>query len=144
MKPLRLLAVAALAAATVGAAPIPATAAGPCGSSFSLVGTYAKSGSGHSAELRVYYSSAYRQNCAVMAKTNQTDHKDYIGVMIRPTGGSVDKPGGVDDDWYYSYAGPVYTDAAVNMSGRCVDVDGFIGDGFSVLVHIQKNGVHCG
>jgi hypothetical protein len=115
-----------------------------CGSSFVLIDVYRGSGGGHTAELRLYWSSTYEQNCAVMMKTSDTGHKDQVGVQIRPTGGSVDPSGGVDNGWFYQYAGPVYTDNRIDMSNRCVDVHGFVGGAHEVFFQIEKRGVHCG
>ncbi|WP_205324924.1 hypothetical protein [Glycomyces sp. YM15] len=134
------LAVTALLA-TGSAATADVTAqANVCGSSFALIDSYYGSGNGHTAVLRLYYSSTYKQNCAVMVKTNQTDHKDQVGVQIRPSGGTVDS----ENDWFYSYAGPVYTPSSVNMSGKCVDVHGFVGGAFEIFFQIEERGVHCG
>ncbi|MFC4335898.1 hypothetical protein [Salininema proteolyticum] len=152
MKKFRSLAIAAAAALGVAltASPSlagPAAAANVCGSSFAQIGSYNGSGNGHSARLEVYYSSAYKQNCAVLVNTSSdTGSHHGLAVEIRPTGGSVAQPGGSDVGRYTSYAGPVYTDKNVNMSGKCVDVVGQVFDELfnSKFVEIKKNRVHCG
>lgn len=121
-----------------------AAQANVCGPSFALIDTYSGSGGGHAGELRLYWSSTYEQNCAVMVKTQDTGHQDQIGVQIRPTGGRTDPSGGIENDWFYQYAGPVYTDSSIDMSGRCVDVHGFVGGAFEVFFEIERTGVHCG
>ncbi|HEX2145133.1 MAG TPA: hypothetical protein VHG10_11550 [Glycomyces sp.] len=138
------LAVTALLATGSAAAGDVSAQANVCGPSFTLIDSYRDSGGGHSGELQLYWSSTYEQNCAVMVKTNETDHKDQVGVQIRPTGGSIDPDGGSENDWFYQYAGPVYTDSSIDMSGRCVDIHGFVGGAFEVFFEIEKRGVHCG
>ncbi|MFC4335891.1 spore-associated protein A [Salininema proteolyticum] len=151
MKKFRRLAVAAAAlGAAFALSPVltgTAAAANVCGSSFGLVGSYDKSGNGHSGRLEVYYSSSYRQNCAVLVNTSSdTGSHHGMGVQIKPTGGSVASPGGTDEGRYLSYAGPVYTSASVDMSGRCVDVKGYIADELFQTEFVSWNlsGAHCG
>lgn len=132
-----LLAGTALAASTtlvVGAAP--ASAAGPCGSSYSRVGVYPISrGDGtRTGTLEVYYSSSARKNCALTygygPYANTTSWKRVT--ISRGDGSGEDTNAGQ----FKYYAGPVY----VSAPGQCIDVAGTVPD----WVTRELNNVHCG
>ncbi|MFC4008580.1 hypothetical protein ACFOY2_15220 [Nonomuraea purpurea] len=131
-----LLAGAALATSTtlvVGAAP--ASAAGPCGSSYSRIGAYRIPEDGtRTGTLEVYYSSSTGRNCALTygygAYANTTSWK---AVRISKGDGS----GGQKNGGQFTYyAGPVY----VSAPGQCIDVVGEVPAGVS----LELNNVHCG
>ncbi|NJP92895.1 serine/threonine protein kinase [Nonomuraea sp. FMUSA5-5] len=137
-KPATLLAGAVLVTTTtLAAVATPASAAGPCGSSYSRVGVYSigveKYGY-RTGILEVYYSSSTGKNCAITygdgPYANTTSWK---GVVISRGDGS-----GEDSDAgnYKYYAGPVY----VSAPGQCIDVEGISPSWTSV----KLNNVHCG
>ena len=129
---------------------------GECGSSYGLVGLYPVQNDltdrleGY---MEIYYSSTLRRNCAIMRHAGlmwgvRTSFPTGTFVEIRASGGSWQNcPLGqttyktqCDRGRYYYYAGPVYTPAGVNMSGRCVDFNGNVG----LATHISRSGKHCG
>jgi hypothetical protein len=132
-----LLAGAALASTTLVAGATPASAAGPCGSSYTRVGVYnigiEKYGY-RTGILEVYYSSSTGKNCALTygdgPYANTTSWK---GVTISRGDGSGKD---TDADNYKYYAGPVY----VSAPGQCIDVEGISPSWTSV----KLNNVHCG
>ncbi|MFC4335424.1 hypothetical protein [Salininema proteolyticum] len=137
--------VAGLALAAVPASSQAAAAnANPCGSSFVEVASESKSANGLTATLKVYWSDAYNQNCSVFYKTNDNDSMSPMGTLIRPTGGTVADPGGKDSGWFYSYAGPAYTDKNINMDGKCVDAHGSIFGHDEPMLEIYMPKVACG
>jgi hypothetical protein len=131
-----LLTGAALAATTTlvaGAAP--ASATGPCGSSYTRVGVYSvKRGDGtRTGTLEVYYSSTTRKNCALTygygAYANTPSWKS---VVISRGDGTGSDP---DSGRYTYHAGPVY----VSAPGQCIDVEATVPD----WVTLKLNNVHC-
>ncbi|MGP3918045.1 hypothetical protein [Nonomuraea sp. 10N515B] len=131
-----LLAGAALAASTtLVAGATPASAAGPCGSSYSRVGVYAIPQSGtRTGTLEVYYSSSTGKNCALAYGYGSTyGATTWKGVSISRADGSGYDP---DADYYQYYAGPVY----VSAPGQCIDVTGTVVAGKVT----ELNNVHCG
>ncbi|MGW0802611.1 hypothetical protein [Nonomuraea sp. NPDC002799] len=112
-----------------------ATAASPCGSGYSHVGSYAIPASGaRTGTLQVYYSSSARKNCALTygygSYANKVNRK---AVAIGLTG--VSGWAGADNDLYASYAGPAY----VYAPGRCIDLRAQV-----ATKVLQLNKVHCG
>ncbi|MCF6473163.1 spore-associated protein A [Nonomuraea sp. MG754425] len=126
-----------VAAATLVTGATPASATGPCGSSYNRVGVYNigvdKYGY-RTGVLEVYYSSSTGKNCALTygdgPYANTTSWK---GVIISRADGS-----GRDSDAgeYQYYAGPVY----VSAPGQCIDVEG-VSPAWTVTT---LNDVHCG
>ncbi|MFC4337743.1 hypothetical protein [Salininema proteolyticum] len=142
------VALAAIAAFSLSAVAIPGTAsaAGPCGSSYALVGHYPIKDSyyGTVAYIDVYWSSTSKRNCAVTNGTGATyGLKRHKGVSINPSSSS----GRVDSDSgaFSYYAGPVYTPRGYNLSGECIDVDGTVGlPGGNEVTGRYLSRVHCG
>ncbi|TDD25359.1 hypothetical protein [Nonomuraea diastatica] len=113
-----------------------ASAAGPCGSSYSRVGVYRIPETGtQDGTLEIYYSSSTGKNCA-LAYGVSAEHKGkrtYKGVAIRRAGGSGGWVG--QRDYFKYYAGPVY----VSAPGTCIDAMGLMGGDDRYVWN-----VHCG
>jgi hypothetical protein len=126
---------ALVASTTLVAGATPASAAGPCGSSYTRVGVYpVKRGDGtRTGTLEVHYSSSERKNCALTygygAYANTTSWKR---VTISRGDGSGEK---TNAGQFKYYAGPVY----VSAPGQCIDVAGTVPD----WVTLELNNVHC-
>ncbi|MEV0615077.1 spore-associated protein A [Nonomuraea sp. NPDC050404] len=133
-----ILAGAALASATtLMAGATPASAAGPCGNSYTRVGVYkigVEKYGYQTGTLEVYYSSSTGKNCALTYGAGPYANKtSWKGVVIsRGDGSGKDTDAG---DFKY-YAGPVY----VSAPGQCIDVEGISPSWTSV----KLNNVHCG
>lgn len=120
------------------------TSGGPCGSSYSLIGHYAIGSSGTTlGYMDVYWSSSSRRNCMVTNHSSKTYGVSlYTQAMIRPTGyswPSCPSSVGCDGAFYRYYAGPVYTPSGVDMSRRCLDMQGVIDWGSRTITR-----AHCG
>jgi hypothetical protein len=130
-------AVGAVALALVPAGP--ANAAGECGSSYQLVGSYpmyASSGS-RGGTLEIYWSSYYGRNCAINRAYNNYGVSALRTVSIRVSGSS----SWITDTGYYSYyAGPVRTGSA---RGKCIDAKAQTQIGSNVFA-TSISGRHCG
>jgi hypothetical protein len=105
--------------------------AGPCGSSYSWIGNYKIPSSGTTyAEMNVYWSSSTKRNCLTTNHAGSTYGVSlFTQARIRPSGSSwpsCPSSTGCDAGFYKYRAGPVYTPAGVNMSGRCIDINGVI------------------
>lgn len=113
----------------------PASAAGPCGSGYNLVGSYAIPASGaRTGTIEVYYSSGSGKNCAIAEGSGSNyGTKNYKVVGISVSGAS--SWTGYDSGLYSYYAGPVY----VSAPGKCIDLLGGVG---SPSRTVRK--VHCG
>ncbi|WP_433243355.1 spore-associated protein A [Streptosporangium sp. CA-135522] len=129
------LAVAVTVSSGLVATAAPASAAGPCGSGYNLVGTYdiAYESGTKTGTLEVRWNSSTGMNCALAY-----GYGDHYGaetskwVEIRPSGSnSWDSDHGV----YKYYAGPVYASAR----GRCIDIFALVSD-----ATISLSNVHCG
>jgi hypothetical protein len=130
-----LLAGAALAfTTTLVAGTAPASATGPCGSSYTRVGVYAIPSSGtRTGTLEVYYSSSTGKNCALAyGYGSYYGTKTWKGVSISRADGSGED---VDGDYYEYYAGPVY----ISAPGQCIDVLASI----PAWNDTKLNNVHC-
>ncbi|MFJ2031780.1 hypothetical protein [Streptosporangium sp. NPDC087985] len=130
-----LLAGAALASTTLVVGAAPASAAGPCGSSYSRVGVYAipKTGT-RTGTLEVYYSSSAGKNCALAyGYGSNYGTTTWKGVSISRANGTGYE---VNADYFQYYAGPVY----VSAPGQCINVSGSVVAGTSTSL----NNVHCG
>lgn len=120
--------------------------AGPCGSSYALVGHHPV-GNQYTDRidmyLDVYYSSTARRNCLV-ANHSGDAYGEYRNSLakIRPSGYAwpACPSVGCDQGNYAYYAGPVYTPAGVDMSHRCVDFGGMAGIQVDKILYNQ----HCG
>lgn len=119
----------------------PQIMAGPCGSSYTHVGHYGLDGG--RAYMDVYYSSTSRRNCLVVNHAGYWYGRTaFTEARIWPSGYS--KPScpsstGCDAGNYAYYAGPVYTPSGVDMSNRCVSIEGWMRSTQRVLTNI-----HCG
>ncbi|MGC5305815.1 hypothetical protein [Micromonospora zamorensis] len=141
-----LLAAAVTAVGLVAVPTSAAQAAGPCGSSYTLVFSHREHNQGTGwlqMELAVYWSSTSKRNCLVVNHLGQSYGTSmYTLAKIRPSGYSwpACPSTGCDEGDYRYYAGPVYTPAGLNMSGRCVDVAGMVG----VQADRIKYNIACG
>jgi hypothetical protein len=126
---------ALVASTTLVAGAAPASAAGPCGSSYTRVGVYPVKRDGtRTGTLEVYYSSTTGKNCALTygygAYANTRSWKSVV--ISRGDGSGEDSNSG---EFTY-YAGPVY----VSASGQCIDVEATV----PAWVILKLNNVHCG
>ncbi|GAA3680805.1 hypothetical protein GCM10022224_051250 [Nonomuraea antimicrobica] len=130
--------VAMLATLFVSAAATPASAAGPCGSGYNLVGTYSISLHGMKyGTLEVRWNGSTGKNCALAYGTGSNYGRSALkSARIKVAGA---------DNWadsevgtYKYYAGPVY----VAARGECITVFGSI-KGDSKLATTRKENVHC-
>jgi hypothetical protein len=140
----------AFLAITLGAASVvvltasPAAAVGPCGSSYSHIDRYAINSAtqGTGAYMDLYWSDSANRNCAVLNGTGKTyGFNGRKGILIYASGyySQYDQ----DDRDYSYYAGPVYTPSGVNMSGRCVNLEGIVEFPNGETVAGYRYGVHC-
>lgn len=117
--------------------------AGPCGSSYRHVGHYAIGSSPALGFMDVYWSSTARRNCLVVNHSSATWGTSlYTQARIRPSGfswPSCPSSTGCDAGFFRYYAGPVYTPQGVNMSNRCIDIQGAV-DWSSA----SRTRIHCG
>lgn len=126
-------------AVTAPAAPAEA-AAGACGSSYTLVGSYAIPQTGtRVGTLEVHYSSSTGKNCALAVGYGSTyGVKNTKAVYIGLAGPGVPWADSNSGSFAY-YAGPVY----VSAPGKCIAVQGVIFKGGSQYTrHLDR--VHCG
>jgi hypothetical protein len=112
--------------------------AGPCGSSYILVGHYPiRNASGTELSyIDVYWSSTAGRNCAVNMGNSATWGQTMfraVGIALSSRGSGWDAE---DRGNYAYYAGPVYSPYSV---GKCVDVYGQTKTFFNA-----KTRVHCG
>ncbi|MEV0646958.1 hypothetical protein AB0I28_17000 [Phytomonospora sp. NPDC050363] len=123
----------------------PAAAVGPCGSSYSHIGHYAvNSGSqGTGAYIDVYWSSSAQRNCAVLNGTGKTYGSGARKGILIWANGYYDRYDQDDRDYKY-YAGPVYTPSGINMSGRCINVEGIVEFPNGEIAAGHRYNVHCG
>ena len=127
-------------------APSPVQAAGPCGSGYVLVEEYsAYNDVTDKLELYadLYYSSSARRNCLIASHAGALYGKSaYTLASIWPAGYTEPSCNslGCDIGNYEYYAGPVYTPAGVDMSGRCVSFYAAVG----ANTYKVKRNVHCG
>ena len=127
-------------------APSPVQAANPCGSGYVLVEEYsARNDVTDKLEMYadLYYSSSAKRNClvanhagALYGRAEDTIAAIWPANHASPACNSV----GCDHGTYSYYAGPVYTPAGVDMSGRCVNFDAAVGPN----TYKSKRNVHCG
>jgi hypothetical protein len=125
---------ALVASTTLVAGATPASAAGPCGSSYTRVGVYpVKRGDGtRTGTLEVYCSSTTGKNCALTYGYGAYANSWKSAVISRGDGSGEDSNSG---EFTY-YAGPVY----VSASGQCIDVEATV-PAWTIL---KLNNVHCG
>ncbi|MGW0807686.1 hypothetical protein [Nonomuraea sp. NPDC002799] len=136
----KLAALAGMALAVTALATPAEAAAGVCGSSYSLVGSYAIPATGtRVGTLEVYYSSSTGKNCALAVGYGSTygvknTKAVFIGIAGSTTGWTDS-----DDGSYEYYAGPVY----VYAPGKCITAQGVIfkGDDHDTR---HLNSAHCG
>ncbi|KAI9148644.1 hypothetical protein HJFPF1_10685 [Paramyrothecium foliicola] len=108
-------------------------AANPCGSGYVLVEEYpAYNDVTSKLEMYadLYYSSSAKRNCLVASHAGATYGKAALTLAaIWPANYAAPNcPSALCDSGTYSYyAGPVYTPAGVDMSGRCVNFDAALG-----------------
>lgn len=116
--------------------------AGPCGGSYSHIGHYAIASPARG-YMDVYWSSSTRRNCLVVNHTGATWGVSlYTEARIRPSGHSwpsCPSSTGCDAGFYRYYAGPVYTPSGVDMSRRCLDIQGAVDWATS-----SRSRIHCG
>jgi hypothetical protein len=133
----------ASAAATPAGASDMTPQANLCGSSYSLIDTYPIAyGSTTYGRVELYWSPTAKRNCALTVGSGATyGWKGFKAIEVCPHGAAVSLCGEEHGDFLY-YAGPVYTKAGYNMSGKCIDVVGIIehpngtsADGGGVRVH---------
>lgn len=114
---------------------------GPCGSSYTHIGHYGLD-SGR-AYMDVYFSWSTKRNCLVVNHAGSWYGRTaFTEARIWPSGWS--KPScpsstGCDAGNYRYYAGPVYTPSGVDMTNRCISIEGWMRDVQRVLTRI-----HCG
>lgn len=127
---------AALAVTGSAVAAAPANAAGPCGSGYKLVGTYAiKQGGTRKGTLEVHYNSGNGKNCALAyGYGSYYDKRNHKYVAIQLSGRTYWDD--VDEGQFLYYAGPVFSPVA---RGKCINVLGFVAEGRRHL-----HAVHCG
>lgn len=119
------------------------TMAGPCGSSYTLIGHYPIRSSVTIGYLDVYWSWSTKRNCLVTNKSGPAyGVTTYTEARIRPSGyswPSCPSSTGCDGGMYKFYAGPVYTPSGVDMTHRCVDLSGWV-----EWTQRSLSRVHCG
>jgi len=126
--------------------PSPVQAANHCGSGYALVEKYsAYNDVTDKLEMyaELYYSSGARRNCLVASHAGASVGKaTYTVAAIWPANYAVPACNsvGCDTGTYSQYAGPVYTPAGVNMSGRCVNFEAAVG----ANTYMVRRNVHCG
>ena len=142
-----LIGVVALAATTLSTA-APASAAPPnyCGSGYALIDSYPiKAGTTTAGHVYLYWSSTAKRNCAsTIAQGSSYGFRGFKTVWVCPSGTSDGSLCGDDPGQYLYYAGPAYTKAGYNMSGKCVEVGGMIEMPNGVLADGGALRVHCG
>jgi hypothetical protein len=127
-----------------------AVLAGECGSSYSRVGTYNIEWDPYGTvvgKMEVYWSSATKRNCLItraFGETTQYYSTKVARITVSATGAS-----DVDNGLYLRKAGPVYTPAGYNMTGKCINITGKSGVnvGSAVDVYLPArtiNRIHCG
>jgi hypothetical protein len=106
---------------------------GECGSSYTLAGVHRvfnQHTDRHDLDMEVYWSSTTKRNCLISRHVGDAygQARDSLA-KIRPSGSAwpACPSVGCDRGNYAYYAGPVYTPAGVNMTGRCVDIAGTAG-----------------
>ena len=119
---------------------------GECGASYNLVGVHPV-GNQHTGRIdlhmEVYWSSTAKRNCLISRHVGDAYGQARNSLaQIRPSGSAWPACSGVgcDEGNYAYYAGPVYTPAGVNMTGRCVDIAGMAGIQVDKILYKQ----HCG
>lgn len=117
--------------------------AGVCGGGYSHVGHYAVGASPALGYMDVYWSRTARRNCLVVSHSSATwGASMFTQARIRPSGYSWPRcpsSTGCDAGFFRYYAGPVYTPSGVNMSRRCIDIQGAV-DWSSA----SRTRIHCG
>lgn len=139
--------VAALIAVSLSTAE-PAAAAPPnyCGSSYALIDSYPiTAGTTTAGHVYLYWSSSAKRNCATaIAQGSSYGFRGFKNVWVCPSGTSDGSLCGQDYGNFLYYAGPAYTKAGYNMSGRCVEVGGMIEMPNGVTADGGALRVHCG
>ncbi|MEO3891290.1 hypothetical protein [Nonomuraea sp. B5E05] len=129
----------AMASAWLVGTAAPASAAGPCGSGYKLVGTYnIKLGGSKYGILEIRWNSGKGRNCAVAYGRGSTyGSKAYKSVRIKTSGAS--SWADSDSGQFEYYAGPVY----VSARDKCITVLATVkGSGGYGDVRVDR--VHCG
>ncbi|MFF2345055.1 hypothetical protein [Pseudarthrobacter sp. NPDC058119] len=136
-KGISLLVAAGVAAGASLVAAVPATAAGPCGTGYTYIGSHPITVPSYSKDYRygkpgtktgsidVYWNSTARKNCSVAYAYGPTyGIKMYRQNMIGnyPSYG----PDDVSSGYYSYYAGPVYT-STQTAGGQCITLDASFG-----------------
>lgn len=139
--------VAAMITTTLTAA-APAEAAPPnyCGSGYVLLDSYPiKYGTTTAGHVYLYWNGTSNRNCSTAIATgNSYGFKGLKDTWVCPSGTTDATLCGEDRGQFLYYAGPAYTKAGYNMSGKCVEVGGMIE---MPNGHIADGGalrVHCG
>jgi hypothetical protein len=123
----------------------PAAAAGECGSSYAHLANYqVMSGAQRVGTIETYWSSSKGNNCAIYRC-----YGNACGAGVQRTVAikrSYDPSWtSIDQGWYYSYAGPVYSRYS---RGACIDVYAknqiYSGAGLVIRGERYLNNVHCG
>lgn len=117
---------------------------GSCGSTYTRVGHYPITASYQTiGYVDVYWSTTYNRNCLLTRHSSMTWGMNlWTGAVIRPSGYSWPRcPSsvGCDDGFYRYYAGPVFTPVGVDMTNRCIDVQGTID-----WTTVTLTRIHCG
>ena len=130
-----------------GSTPAKTTAvqANLCGSSYVKIDTYpVKNGTATYGNVELYWSASAKRNCALTIGAGATyGWKGFKSVSVCPTG-AADSYCGRDQGDYLYYAGPAYTKAGYDMTGRCVDVIGIIEHPSGASADGGGARVHCG
>ncbi len=90
-------------------------------------------------QMDIYYSTADGgTNCLVTRANNAGEGRKYMKAEIGPTDSAQTD---VDENYYYSYAGPV---VVTGTAGRCVTAYGEVIATDGTSYRRALNGVHCG
>jgi hypothetical protein len=117
-----------------------------CGSSYALIDSYPiKSGTTTAGHVYLYWSSSAKRNCSTaIAQGNSYGFKGFKTTWVCPSGNTDASLCGEDPGQYLYYAGPAYTKAGYNMSGKCVEVGGMIEMPNGDIADGGALRVHCG
>lgn len=86
-----------------------ASPASLCGSGYSVIDSHVVTGYG----ATVYLLFNGTRNCVVTLKTSNLDKKTVTMALVQTPG----NPSHEDSDYYYEYAGPVYSEPS---AGKCI------------------------
>jgi hypothetical protein len=138
--------VAALIATCLSAAPAHAAPPNYCGSGYALIDSYPiKAGTTTAGHVYLYWSAGAKRNCATtIAQGGSYGFRGFKNAWVCPSDTSDGSLCGDDPGQYLYYAGPAYTKAGYNMSGKCVEVGGMIEMPSGALADGGALRVHCG